>query len=507
MLNQKPLSLLLALFLSFSLLSCDDDKVKKIKVPDKSTHLKAKTKDASAKIPIKKPKKGDLPFSPKESFNAFTAMEAELDALLDRKELFPENFIKLVKYRRTLVRRYLKIHKLYTLKRNLEMPGVGGPAGKVRALTEDDLFAITLIYGKLLQEKMPSTLASIHYKVAWRDANGSKIYFSSENEENMINTALSFIAVNEQRRRLRKYMEAMVEGTMGTLNFVPGGTLAENTYVLVTGRSIKGKEVSTTSRVLSLAGIGLELLPVAGGVLKAKWIKSGKKAQHPLFNELNNVDSKLRQQLRGAERAGSKPWQIRVVKEDIMTRWIADYDRLMGLQSRSLNTSKSSVNKHGHPQPARGIDSYAVSKNPTTGTVGIVREYKRLKSFPGWIRSRLSLGKKKVNIPGLHTKNVACDQASWSWIIDRAIKAHKRAVSKGLTAEANASRDLLRRFVKDKLKRQVIIMTDDALIHTSRSQKLDTMLREAVNPKTGKSVTNADLKKAVVDYLAGATPQ
>ena len=495
--------------LSFLLTACDNGSkdTKNIKVPKATTHLVGKADKAKTQIPIRaKPAAGKLPFSPKEAFKAFTVMDGELTALIDRSDLFTNNFIKLIKYRRSLIRRYLRIFNLYATKKPIEMPGVAKPVGKIRPIDENEIFVITLLYGKLLQEPMPKSLGSFSYKVVWKDTKGSRIYFETQEEENQLNTSLSYIAVNDQRRRIRKYLDALVDGTMGVLSFIPGGTLAENTYVLVTGRSIRGKEVSTTTRVLSLAGIGLELAPVAGGVLKAHWVKMGKKAHHPLLRELNDVDSKLRQQLRGAEKPGTKRWQVRVVKEDIMTRWIADYDRVMGMKSRALSTSKSSVNKHGHPQPARGIDSYAISKTPTSKSLGVVREFKRLRSFPGWVRSKLSLGNKKVNIPGIHSKNVNCDQASWSWIVDRGIKSHQYALKKGLTEEARSARDLLSRFVNGKVKRQVIVMTDDALIHTSREVTLGRILREATNPKTGKSVSIDELKKAATNYLADTSP-
>lgn len=453
----------------------------------------------------------EIPFSPAKTRAFFQGLEALYAALVEEMDarrqelapLFPEEFERMVRYRLGLVRRYLRFDTLYAQGTAVPSPGIPLPGqSPSRPIKEADLYVIASVYGELIMGEVPRETGSFALRLAWNDANGSRIYFATAQEDSKLGLALTYRSIEEQRRRIRNYLTALMEGgVIGPTHFLPGGSLAMDVYILVTGKTLQGNEATVLDRIFAVGDIGLQTLPISIGVVRASMLRASR-APHPLLAELANTNQ-LRARLQGA--GGNA-----IAKEMIMTQWLDDYDAVMGMRGGSLVTSRQSFTAaEGRPLPQQGIDRYAVPRTPRVGDMAVMREFKRLRDFDGeWSSaSRSGLSTNNVRIPGIHSSSAEATQASWSWFVDRAIKAHRYAMETNLPRQAAASRDLLVRFVNNRLSRQAIVMTEEGAIHVSREAHLARICSEAHNPRTGATVTIDDLQRAASDYLADYPPR
>ncbi|HKX08713.1 MAG TPA: hypothetical protein VJN67_10990 [Stellaceae bacterium] len=444
-----------------------------------------------------------IPFSPEQARQryklydlAFTAQLDEIAARGATEPLYDNTALRNFQYRRKLARRYLQIDGIYTAGTTIEFPGIDDPnMPKVRKIALGDLFTICMIYGQLLADKVPMQTGSFSNKLVWNDAKGSRIYFDTEQEESRLNTALTYKSIQEFRAKLRRTFGAAVSGTLALAAFIPGENLPTDIYILTTGRNIAGQPASRSETLWAVADFGLQISPIVVGVLRANAVQA--RIENPLINELRNV-SELKARL---DAAGGNA----LTKEAIMTAWIGDFDRVMGMKSQPLVTSKQAFSGDGAPLAQRGLDSYATPAEGRAGMLATIRELKRLQDFDGQWSSADAAGLKgdtPVKIPYIHDSQVRADQASWSWIVDRAIKAHRYGLDNNLPEQTAAARELLVRFSNDRLARQVIVMTDEGEIFVSRQAKLSEICKEAPDPASGKPLTVEQLKKAVIQYLA-----
>lgn len=452
-----------------------------------------------------------IPFSPADARRRYGAYEQALTELLayvdsfadERVPIFPPGYREAAEYRRGLTRRYLRIDGIYQAGTPVEFPGIPRPgASPVRPMELADLYTVSVAYGKLmLEEDVPSQTGAFAADLHWADSDGT-IYFATDHEDTQVALALTYASIDAQRRRLRNYLTALLEGgVLGPTSFLPGGTLAQDVYTLTTGRNLYGRPASVPERIFAVADIALQTAPITVGALR--YAARSNRAVHPLMEELRNTNQLLRR-LEGAAGTGNR-FNVATTREMIMTQWLDDYNRVMGFEGRALPTRAQAFTRaEGRPLAVSGIDDYVTPMTRNAGDIAIVREYKRAAGFDGnWSSaSRIGLSNNQVRIPGLHAANTPARQASWSWFVDRGIKAHRYAVRNNLPELTRHSRELLTRFANDRLVRQVIVMSDDGVLHVSREAGLARLVDEAANPRTGSPVTLDELRRAVSDYLS-----
>lgn len=407
---------------------------------------------------------------------------AEIDDL-------PEGFRTLVAYRLGLLERFFAFDAILRSQRVL---AIDGALGGRRPLIDRDVLLIGVAYMDLVAQPIPIDV-SPRINEDWREADGALI-FRSPREFDAITHALA----QSEVIRTRNVVSATLEGLMGTafvgVTTLPGGTLFWSAKILASGSDIDGRAATWLDRVFAAADIAFDGGPIIGGLVRANLrIATGRMARS-LEKYLADRNA-LRRQLAGAG-------EDRLLKEAVQTRWLDDLDRLVGREGITLPTQRQGFGRtDGRILPQPGIDRVVLSRI-ASGAWDTVREYKRLTTFDGkWSRSSTSLSDTRVKIEGLHRAPVGATQNSWSWIVDRGMKAYRFAKNNNLEAELRGSRELLEKFRDGKLRRTLVVMTDEGQIFFSTERILGELCEEALNPATGAPVTLAELRTAVANFL------
>lgn len=457
------------------------------------------------------------PPTPADLYRHFLDLQMMLQILADGYRNLPDSGfdappegLRALQYRIDLISHYLRIHELFENQTPLERPGPPDPLKPgPKPLSHEDLFVVANAYLGLLQEPVPSETAIFWTGVKWRDTSGKPLYFSTAHEGEVLRTVLTFQDIKDQRARVRRRLMMAAELTIGVTNLLPGGAIPELTLVATTGRSVYGDHVGFFGRVLALGAIALELAPVAIPAVRAGINSAGRRLPQGMQEELMRYltdRNTLRSRIDGT--AGGA-----VAREQIQADWLRHYDAGFERRTSGIPISAETIAKDGIPIPARGIDHYAYPAKSVPGANGIVRELKLKQKFSGtWSRSETSLNNIQVRSVGEKSIRDAINQAggaaqvdqlSWPWILDRAIRGHRRAVQVGAHQEAAAARDLIQRFTNGQLTRQLCIMTDAGEVF-SRAGTLTGPKANALSSFIDDIVPTPVLQNIAKEYLRTA---
>lgn len=401
----------------------------------------------------------------------------------------PVPFLDVIEYRVGLLERFFAFDALLQTGTAIE---IGGAVGGERPLIERDVLYIGLVYMDLVTRPRPRDLTP-RSKANWQRAHPALI-FKGPLEYSAVNRALE----RSQVVRARTMAAASLEGMVGTALFgvtlLPGGTLFWSANILATGEDIDGRVATWVDKLFAVADIALDVGPVVLGVLRTKARVRDLQARRALTNYLEDRNA-LRRRLR---QAGDD----RLVKEGIQTEWLDMLDNATGRKGITLSyRDQRFARADGRLLPQPGIDRYVYPPRGSTA-LATSREYKRVQQFDGtWTHSSTSLADARVRIEGLHTSDVPATQNSWSWIVDRGMRSYRYARDNGLTAELQASRDLLERFRDGRLTRSLVVMTDEGEVFFSNERILRELCNEAPNSTTGDPVTLDALRGAVRRFL------
>lgn len=424
---------------------------------------------------------------------AFQNVQTMYGATLEVPDL-PPDYRDVLAYRLRLLDRFFAFHSI--LRSGIEIE-IGGAVGGKRPLIERDVLFVGAAYLNLLQAAPPTDLAP-HIIASWHAAD-RRLVFEGLREQAAIRKALQESQVIRARVMAQASLEGMVGEVLGTLSGLPGGTLAWSVQTLVTGRNIDGTVAGLTERLFAFADVALQTLPIVQGVLRTSTKLQNLRMKQALSDWISDRAA-LRQRLAAAGRNT-------VVKESIMTQWLDDLDRLTGRDGMSLPTGREAVRADGSLGTVQGLDRYVVPREGST-LPATAREYKRIEQFDGqWSRSGVGLNPHaRVQIPGIHTSSVPTTQHSWSYIIDRTMKAYRFARRNNMTREMEASLDLLRRFRDGRLTRSVVVMDDSGAVFFAKEADIVRMVDEAPNPATPGSAVTIDVLRAAAGRFVDAPP-
>jgi hypothetical protein len=426
------------------------------------------------------------PFDPASTSDTFAALKQTYKTILEltgpsegAPGLLPRAVRDVFTYRIRLIDRYLRISDLYKAKKLLLMPP---PALRERAnpstseITDAEIFAIANIYLGLLQERPPSVLDGKYSdRIQWQDTSGTPIEFNSLKEQAAVADAVSLCRVRELRTDTKATLMNGVEGTLGTLTLIPGGTIAQSVHDLVTGKSVTGASLTFFQRALAAADIGFQVAPIVIGYLRARAIKLPIESRNALLTYLSDR-SNVTGYLQGARGAIG-------AEERIMTDWMNAYYKALGLEARSLPYARTAP-----LVPARGIDMRVLDWKPGRT---LIDELKVVSDFDGNFAGDNPLRQNSVKIPGIAASRAS--QASWSWIVDRSMKCYKYGVTTGDTALVAEARQVLARFEAGLLDRRLIVMNDHGELFAAHESQLANL--------TSESASLEELRAAVAAWL------